>query len=114
MGRQQNRLPESSLHVLVVLAEGDAHGYGIMRAADTLTDGAVRLRPGVLYATLGRLVDDGLISETDDRPAPELDDSRRRYYTITDEGRSALGAEIRRLDRLVTHALRVEPGWASS
>lgn len=106
-------LPESSLHVLLVLAEGDAHGYRIMQTTDALTDGAVRLRPGVLYAALGRLVDDGLIIETEDRPAAELDDRRRRYYRITASGREALGAEIYRLQRLVRHAVRIEPGWAT-
>lgn len=98
----------------MVLAEGDAHGYRIMQATETLTAGAVQLRPGVLYAALGRLVDEGLIVETDDRPAAELDDKRRRYYRITEGGRQALGSEIRRLGRLVDHAVRINPGWATS
>lgn len=106
-------LPDSHLHILLVLAEGDAHGYRIMQRADALTSGAVRLRPGVLYTALGRLVDEGLIVETDDRPAAELDDQRRRYYAITDQGREALRAEIRRLERLVHHATTLEPGWAA-
>lgn len=104
-------LPESHLHVLLVLAEGDAHGYRIMHEVDTMTSGAVGLRPGVLYAALGRLADDGLIIETDERPAAELDDQRRRYYRITDSGRRALGAEIDRLSQLVRHARTVNPAW---
>lgn len=107
-------LLDSNLHILLVLAEGDAHGYRIMRATDSFTRGAMKLRPGVLYAALGRLVDEGLIVETDERPVPELDDQRRRYYRITSEGRHALGVEIQRLDRLVRHAVRIEPGWAAT
>lgn len=105
-------MAESQLHVLLVLAEGDGHGYRIMQATDAMTQGAVRLRPGVLYAALGRLADAGLIVETDERPAVELDDQRRRYYRITDAGRGALGSEIRRLARLVNHAVALDPSWA--
>lgn len=76
-----------------------------------MTDGEITLRPGVLYATLGRLVDDGSIVETDDRPAADLDDQRRRYYRVTASGRAALGAEVARLARLVDHARRIEPTW---
>ena len=107
-------LPDSHLHILLVLAEGDAHGYRIMAASKELTGGQMKLRPGVLYSALGRLVDSGLIVETDDRPAAELDDQRRRYYRITPNGRSALGTEVRRLATLVNHATRLEPRWATS
>jgi DNA-binding PadR family transcriptional regulator len=107
-------LPVSQLHVLLVLARGDAHGYRIMHAVEELTDGAVRLRPGVLYAALGRLVDDGLIVETDDRPAAELDDQRRRYYRITAAGTRALADEIDRLERLVDHARQIDLAWGCS
>lgn len=107
-------LPDSHLHVLLVLAQGDAHGYRIMKATEALLpSGSVRLRPGVLYAALGRLVDGGLIVETDERPAEELDDQRRRYYRITSEGRLVLGAEIRRLGQLVNLAVSIEPTWAT-
>lgn len=107
-------LPESHLHVLLVLAEGDAHGYRIMHVVDTMTSGAVHLRPGVLYSALGRLADAGLIVETDERPAAELDDQRRRYYRITDAGRHAVGAEIDRLAQLVRHARTLNPVWGSA
>ena len=93
------------MHILLVLAEGDSHGYRIMQTADASTGGGVRLRPGVLYAALGRLADDGLIVETEDRPAAELDDQRRRYYQITGAGRVALGAEIQTMSRLVERAV---------
>lgn len=104
-------LPESHLYILLALVEGDAHGYRIMEATASTTDGAVKLRPGALYAALGRLVDTGLIVETDDRPAPELDDQRRRYYRITPNGREALRVEIRRLARVVACATDLEPSW---
>ena len=106
-------MPESHLHVLLVLAEADAHGYRIMNTVDTMTAGATRLRAGVLYAGLGRLADAGLIAETDERPAAELDDQRRRYYRITNSGRQALGAEIDRLAQLVRHAQTLNPAWGS-
>ena len=104
-------LPSSQLHVLLVLAAADAHGYRIMNEVEAVTAGAVRLRPGVLYSALGRLVDAGLIIETDERPAPELDDQRRRYYQITSAGRSTLAAEVDRLARLVRHAQAIDPAW---
>lgn len=104
-------LPESHLHILLVLAEGDAHGYRIMQTTVSMTEGAVKLRPGALYAALGKLVDTGLIGETDERPVAELDDQRRRYYRITPEGREVLGAEIRRLARVVRRATALEPSW---
>ena len=101
------------MHILLVLVEGDAHGYRIMQTAEASTGGAIRLRPGVLYAALGRLADDGLIIETEDRPAAELDDQRRRYYQITKAGREALGAEIRRMSEVVERAVRIDPSWAT-
>lgn len=97
-------VPTSHLHVLVVLAAGDSHGYGIMATADELTGGRAGLGPGSLYAALGRLIDLGLIVETDERPSPELDDARRRYYRITDEGHDVLAEELTRLDRIVGFA----------
>lgn len=103
---------DSHLHILLVLADGDAHGYRIMQTTEALTSGTVTLRPGVLYAALGRLVDEGLIVETEDRPAAELDDQRRRYYHLTGAGREALGVEVRRLGQLVKRAVRIEPTWA--
>lgn len=104
-------MPESHLHILLVLADGDAHGYAIMQATEAITAGAVTMRPGALYAALGRLVDAGSIVETDDRPAAELDDQRRRYYRITPAGRQALEAELGRLARLLDHARSQHPAW---
>jgi DNA-binding PadR family transcriptional regulator len=97
-------LPTSHLHILLALADEDRHGYSIMKETAELTGGEVRLGPGALYAALGKLVDQGLIEETEDRPAPGLDDARRRYYRIRPEGRAALGVELGRLQRVMEHA----------
>lgn len=105
-------LPTSHFHILLALATEDRHGYSIMRETEQLTDGQVKLGPGALYAGLGKLTDGGLIAETEDRPAPELDDARRRYYRITDAGRLALGAELQRLDKVVAYARKTNLGWS--
>lgn len=85
-----------------------------MQEAEAISDGAISLRPGVLYSALGRLADQGLIEERGDRPASELDDKRRRYYRITPEGMTALGSEMRRLQAIVKHGLNIEPAWSVS
>jgi DNA-binding PadR family transcriptional regulator len=90
--------------ILLVLADGEAHGYSIIRETETRTDGEMRLEPGTLYRALQRLTRDGLIREAERRPAPELDDQRRRYFSLTDEGREVAAAEARRMARLVEEA----------
>jgi DNA-binding PadR family transcriptional regulator len=107
-------LPTSHLHILLALADEDRHGYSIMKETESLTDGDVRLGPGALYSALGKLADQGLIEEKDDRPAPDLDDARRRYYRITAAGREALGAELTRLQRVVEHARRSGLGLSTT
>jgi DNA-binding PadR family transcriptional regulator len=89
-------------HVLLSLADDDQHGYGIMQEVLTRTDGKVRLWPATLYGTLKRLMDDDLIAESGERPAPDQDDARRRYYRLTKLGRRVLTAECRRLEDLVS------------
>ena len=91
-------------HVLVALSGEDRHGYGIIREVDAATDGDVRLRTGTLYTILKRLLDEQLIVEAGERPAGSSLDERRRYYTITDLGRSVAKAEAQRLARLVSLA----------
>jgi len=103
-------LPTSHLHILLALVSEDRHGYSIMRETEELTDGQVKLGPGALYAALGKLTDDGLVVETEERPAPELDDARRRYYRITDAGRAALGVELQRLQKVISYARNTELG----
>ena len=91
-------------HILLALVDEERHGYGIMLEVSRLTDGATRMGPGTLYGTLKRLLGSGLIEEADERPDPELDDERRRYYRITAVGREVLRAETSRLSLLVSAA----------
>ena len=93
-----------SLLILASLAEGERHGYAIKKDVAARTGGEVRLGSTTLYRLLGQLLDDGLIEESDERPAAHLDDERRRYYRITSPGRRSLAAELRRLERLVLAA----------
>ena len=103
------RLTPGGYQVLLALARGERHGYGIMREVEAISDGATRLGPGTLYRTLRELLDAGLIAESGERPDPAHDDERRRYYRLTDLGRRAAQAETRRLARLVEVA-RAAPG----
>jgi len=90
------------LHILIALADGDRHGYGIKQEVERHTDGVVRLGPGTLYEAIQRLGHTGLISEVD---APEQDDDRpRRFYRLTKHGWSVLRDEVDRLQRLLEHA----------
>src|SRR2546427_1891072 len=88
-------------HVLLSLSDQDQHGYGIMQEVLDRTAGKVRLWPATLYGTLKRLMGEELIEESDERPSPELDDVRRRYYRLTRFGRRVLAAESERLEDLV-------------
>jgi DNA-binding PadR family transcriptional regulator len=104
-------LPASHLQILISLAAGDLHGYAIMAAARA---GGAVLGPGALYAALGRLLDAGQIEELDERPAPELDDARRRYYRITAAGHGAMVAELDRLRAILDLARRAGVGQGHS
>lgn len=94
------------LHLLVALLDGEQHGYGLMKAVEALSDGAVRLGPGTLYGGIKRLLEQGLVEETGERPDPSLDDERRRYYRLSDAGRLVVGHELRKLDRLLSTGRR--------
>jgi len=96
------------LHILVSLAGQDQHGYAIMRDVLDRTGGKVRLWPATLYGSLKRLIQEGLIAESGERPAAEFDDARRRYYTLTPLGHRVLDLESDRLRDLVRilHAKR--------
>lgn len=89
------------LHILLSLAAGEQHGYGIMQDVLNRTMGKVRLWPATLYGSIKRLIEAELIEESDERPAPELDDARRRYYRLTPLGKRVLDAECDRLQDLV-------------
>ena len=88
-------------HILLSLAAGEQHGYGIMQDVLEQTTGKLRLWPATLYGAIKRLIEAGLIEESDVRPAPEEDDARRRYYRLTPLGRQVLDAECDRLNDLV-------------
>lgn len=88
-------------HIMLSLAGGEQHGYGIKQEVLERTDGKVHLWPATLYGSLKRLIEADLIEESDERPAPELDDARRRYYRLTVLGRRVLKAECERLQELV-------------
>lgn len=90
--------------ILLALCDEERHGYGIMQEVARRRDGRTRLRPGTLYRAMARLVDEDLIEESDERPAPDLDDERRRYYRLTDLGRKVVAAEARRLAGLLRAA----------
>src|SRR5262245_11349511 len=84
-------------HIMLALAGGEQHGYGIMQEVLQRTGGKVRLWPATLYGSIKRLIEADLIEESEERPAPELDDARRRYYRLTSLGRRVLNAECERL-----------------
>jgi DNA-binding PadR family transcriptional regulator len=97
-------LTPAMFHILLALADKERHGYEIMREVDERSDGKVRLGPGTLYGSVKRMLSDGLIEELDERPDPELDDERRRYYRLTNLGHRVAVAEAERLERLVKNA----------
>ena len=107
-------LPPVTFHILVAVAEEDRHGYAIMQDVARRSDGAIKLNAGTLYRSIQRMLEQGLISETTARPAPELDDERRRYYRITPLGRGVARAETRRLSQMVklARASGLAPGKA--
>ena len=94
-------LPPATLRILIVLADDDRHGYAIIQEIEARTSGAVRMSAGTLYRSIQRMIEQGLIEEINERPAPELDDERRRYYRITTFGEVVARAEVRRLQTLV-------------
>jgi len=99
-------------HIMLALAGGEQHGYGIMQHVLQLTGGKVRLWPATLYGSIKRLIEAELIEESDERPAPELDDARRRYYRLTPLGKGVLDAECERLQELV-RTIRLRQGMVT-
>jgi DNA-binding PadR family transcriptional regulator len=91
-------------HILLALTDEERHGYGIMQDVARQTGGALQLGPGTLYGCLKRMLAAGLVEESDERPDPELDDERRRYYRMTALGGRVVRAETRRLAAAVTAA----------
>lgn len=97
-------LTPAMFHVLAALADGEKHGYAILKEVAEQTHNEVRLSAGTLYGIIKRLLAEGMISECSERPAPELDDSRRRYYRLTDWGRQVARAEAERMEKLIAMA----------
>jgi DNA-binding PadR family transcriptional regulator len=93
-----------TFQILLTLAGGERHGYGITQDIAGRTSARMRLEPGNLYRSLRSMLDDGLIEESERRPAPDLDDERRRYYRITPLGRRVAAAEIARLEAVIADA----------
>ena len=91
-------------HVLLAIADKERHGYEIMQEVQERTEGSVRLGPGTLYGSIKRMLGDGLIEESGDRPDPEFDDERRRYYRLTNFGYRVAKAESERLASLLKSA----------
>jgi DNA-binding PadR family transcriptional regulator len=94
-------LPPAAFHILLSLAVEDRHGYAIIQDVAARTGGEVKLSAGTLYRSIQRMLEQDLIEERHDRPAPEEDDERRRYYRITAFGDAVARAEARRLASLV-------------
>jgi DNA-binding PadR family transcriptional regulator len=99
-------LTPAVFHILLALADGPQHGYGIMKEVEAMTDGQIKMGPGTLYGSVKRMLASGLIVELDERPDPTLDDQRRRYYRLTAFGSEVLVEQVRRLSHLVRVARR--------
>jgi DNA-binding PadR family transcriptional regulator len=108
--RVEDYLPLSArdYQILLSLIEGDAHGYAMVQEIDRRTDGRVRFEPANLYRSIRRLIREGLVAPSEERPAPESDDERRRYYRITELGAQVLRAEAARMRELVDDAVARE------
>lgn len=105
-------LTSAALHILVALQSGEKHGYALMHDVEEISGGVVKMGPGTLYGAVKRMLADGLIEEAPERPDPELDDQRRRYYRLTALGGRACAAEIDRLQALIRRA--GSPQWAQA
>lgn len=109
---KQTALTPAVFQILLALSEQEMHGYRIMQAVQRNSNGELRMGPGTLYGSIRRMVEDGLIEESGERPDADLDDERRRYYRLTDLGRKAVSAEAARMEALVRKAqtLHLIPG----
>lgn len=97
-------LTPAVFHILLALSRGERHGYGIMKQVETDSEGKVSMGPGTLYGSLKRMLNAGLVRESDRRVDPEMDDERRIYYQLTAAGAQALAAELERYQHIVTLA----------
>lgn len=97
-------LTPAVFHILLALSGGERHGYGIMKQVEADSHGQVNMGAGTLYGSLKRMLDAGLVKESDKRIDPEMDDERRIYYKLTGLGQKALAAELERYRHLITLA----------
>ena len=97
-------LTPAVLHILLALSTQERHGYGVMKEVESDSQGKVKMGPGTLYGSIGRMIDAGLIRESDKRVDPEMDDERRIYYQITALGQRTLAAELQRYREVVAVA----------
>jgi DNA-binding PadR family transcriptional regulator len=106
-------LTPAVLHILLALSTEERHGYGIMKEVERDSQGKVKMGPGTLYGSLGRMMDAGLIRESDKKVDPDMDDERRVYYAITGIGRATLTAELERYREVVAVAKKKRLAWSS-
>jgi DNA-binding PadR family transcriptional regulator len=97
-------LTPAVLHILLALSTQERHGYGIMKQVESDSQGKVKMGPGTLYGSLGRMIDAGLIRESNKKVDPKMDDERRVYYRITALGQKSLAAELERYRQVVAVA----------
>lgn len=123
MADNDRRAPEAMLpltpavfHILLALADGEKHGYGIMQEIGVRTDGAMRMGPGTLYGSIQRMLKDGLIVEAQERVEAAPGEERRRYYRLTGFGQRVVRAEAHRLEQLVriAQSKQVLPGFSTT
>jgi DNA-binding PadR family transcriptional regulator len=100
----QQPLTPAVFHILLALADGEKHGYSIMKDVESQTNGKIKMGPGTLYGSIKRMLAAGLIEEADERPDPTLDDQRRRYYRLSALGQKVLSTESQRLEQAVVVA----------
>ena len=99
-----SQVTPAMFNVLLALADGEKHGYAILKEVAEQTQGEARLSTGTLYGIIKRLLAEGLIAESRTRPSAERDDQRRRYYRVTEAGRGVAAAEAARMEKLIARA----------
>ena len=104
---KQTPLTPAVFHILLALSTGERHGYGIMKQVEADSEGKVSMGAGTLYGSLKRMLEAGLVKESDKRVDPELDDARRIYYAVTGAGAEALSAELDRYKRVLGRAQEI-------
>lgn len=104
MSKSVQPITQPAFYVLLALSQRERHGYEIMKSVEQDSGGQTRLGPGTLYGVIKRLLSEGLIEESGERPVAERDDERRRYYRLTAAGKRRLGLELERFDQAVKKA----------